>query len=155
MRSSLRWVTLLLILAGCREPRSEAAGADAPEVAATPSDGESGQAEAGVEFEAPRLIPGIRAQMAEIEDPRGATEGNLTAFKNGVGTLIDAMKADLNRVGVGDTGAFRALSDSIGREIGGGAGTTAGLPPETASQAAARVDHLIGIYEERMRHAAH
>jgi hypothetical protein len=155
MRSSLRWLALILILAGCREPRSEAAGADAPEVAAMPSRGESGQAEPGVEFEAPRLIPGIRAQMAEIEDPRGATEGNLTAFKNGVGTLIDAMKADLNRVGIGDTGAFRALSDSIGREIGGSAGSTADLPPETASRAAARVDHLIGMYEERMRRVAH
>ncbi|HEU4473575.1 MAG TPA: hypothetical protein VFR72_01995 [Gemmatimonadales bacterium] len=154
MHGSLRWLTLILILAGCRERRSETAGAEAPEVAATPNDGGSGQAEPGVEFEAPRLIPGIRAQMAEIEGPQAATEGNLTAFKNGVGTLIDAMKADLNRVGIGDTGAFRALSDSIGREIGGGAGTTPDLPPEQASRATARVDHLIGMYEERMRRAA-
>ena len=58
MHGSLRWLTLILILAGCREPRSRAAGAEAPEVAATPNDGGSGQAEPGVEFEAPRLIPG-------------------------------------------------------------------------------------------------
>lgn len=143
MRSSLLCLSLVLILAGCGEPRSETAGADAPEVAARPSNDESPQAEAGVEFEAPRLIPGIRAQMIEIERSQAPSEGNLTEFKNGVGNLIDAMQADLNRVGMTDTGAFRALGDSINREIASGAGT------------AARVDRLIGMYEERMRRAAH
>jgi hypothetical protein len=154
MRSSFLWLTLLLVLAGCREPRSETGRADAPEVGATPGAAESAKAEPGVEFEAPRLIPAIRAQMTEIQDPQGATEGNLTAFKNGVGALIDAMEADLNRVGVTDTGYFSALSDSIGREIGGGSGTPADIPPEKGKQAAAQVERLIGMYEERMRTAA-
>jgi hypothetical protein len=143
MRSSLLCLTLVLILAGCGEPRSETARADAPEVAARPGDGESPQAQAGVEFEAPRLIPGIRAQMIEIERSQAPSEGNLTGFKEGFGTLTEAMLADLNRVGMTDTGGFRALGDSINREIGRGAGT------------AARVDRLIGMYEERMRRAAH
>lgn len=155
MRSSFLWLTLLLVLAGCREPRSETPGrAHAPEVGATPGGAESAKAEPGVEFEAPRLIPGIRAQITEIQNPQGATEGNLTAFKNGVGTLIDAMEADLNRLGVTDTGDFSALGDSIGRELGGGAGTTAAISPEQGRQAAARVERLIGMYEERMRKAA-
>jgi hypothetical protein len=153
MRRLFLWAVLLLVAAGCREPRSETGRADAPEVAATPGAG-SGTVETGVEFEAPRLIPAIRAQMREIENPRSATEGNLTAFKNGVGTLIDAMEADLNRVGVTDTGDFYALSDSIGRAIGGGAGTTAGISPEEGRQAAAHVERLIGMYEARMRTAA-
>jgi hypothetical protein len=143
MRSSLLCLTLVLILAGCGEPRSGRAEADVSEVAARSGDGKSPQAEPGVEFEAPRLIPGIRAQMIEIERSQAPSEGSLTEFKNGVGALIDAMKADLNRVGMTDTGAFRALGDSINREIGSGAGT------------AARVDRLIGMYEERMRRAAH
>ena len=143
MRSALLCRTLVLILAGCGEPRSRTTGADAPEVAARSGDDKSPQAEPGVEFEAPRLIPGIRAQMMEIGNSQAPSEGNLTEFKNGVESLIEAMKADLNRVGISDTGAFRALGDSIGREIGGEAGT------------AARVDRLIGMYEEWMRRAAH
>jgi hypothetical protein len=154
MRSSFLWLTLLLVLAGCREPRSQSARADAPEVGATPGGAESSRAEPGVEFEAPRLIPAIRAQMTEIQDPQGATEGNLTAFKNGVGALIDAMVADLNGLGVTDAGDFSALSDSIGRQIGGGSGTPAAISPDQGRQAAARVERLIRMYEERMRKAA-
>jgi hypothetical protein len=97
--------------------------------------------EAGVEFDAPRLIPGVRAQISEIEGPAGADEGNLTAFRNGVGALVNAMKADLNRVGVTDSGYFYVLSDSVLRGIAGGAGDLA------------QVERLIGIYEERMRKA--
>jgi hypothetical protein len=153
MRSSFLSVTLLLLV-GCREPRSETGRAEAPEAAARTGAAESGKAEPGVEFEAPRLIPAIRAQITEIEDPQGATEGNLTAFRNGVGAMIDAMETDLHREGVTDTGGFYALGDSIAREIGGGAGTTATISPEQGRQAAARVERLIGMYEERMRRVA-
>lgn len=96
--------------------------------------------EAGVEFDAPRLIPAIRAQIREIEDPERASEGNLTAFKNGVGTPLSAMQADLNQVGVTDTVTFYARSDSITRDRGVGAGDVV-----------AQVERLIEIYEEKMR----
>jgi hypothetical protein len=154
MRRSLQWLVLLLVTTGCREQRSEAGRAQEPDVAnrtgAVPSD----SVEPGVELEAPRLIPAIRAQIAEIETPEGATEGNLTAFKNGVGALIDAMKADMNQLGVPHTSDFYSLSDSISRAIGGGSGTPADLPPEKARQASAEVERLIGMYEERMRQTA-
>jgi hypothetical protein len=155
MHGSVRWLPLLLVLAGCRETGSEADRTRRPDVAARTGSAELEDREAGVEFEAPRLIPAVRAQIGEIEDPDGATEGNITAFRNGTGALVSAMEADLNRVGAMDAGEFRGLSDSVLREIGGGASDTPDISPEKARQAAAQVERLIRIYEERMRKVAH
>lgn len=152
MYRSVRWLSVLLVLAGCRQTRSEIGRDERPDAQRTGS-AELQDNEGSLEFDAPRLVPAIRAQINEIEDPEGATEGNLTAFQNGVGTLVNAMEADLNRVGVTDSGYFWVLSDSIMREIGGGSGDVAELPPEKARQAAAQVERLIGIYEQRMRAA--
>ena len=152
MYRSVGWLFLLLILPACREPRPESGAAKAPDVATADTAGIAGNV-SGVEFEAPRLIPGVRAQIAEIEDPQGAEEPNVAPFRNGVGTLIDAMVADLNRVGVTDTGSFAALADSILRAFGGGASDLPDIAPDEARQLAPRVERLIGIYEERMRKA--
>ncbi len=40
------------------------------------------------------------------------------------------------------------------REMGGGPGDVASIPPEKAPQAAAQVERLIRMYEERMRKPA-
>ena len=140
---SIRWLILLLVLAACRETRSESGGDRAPDVAARTGGVELGGNEPGVEFEAPRLVPAIRAQIIELEDPGGATEGSLAAFGNEVDTLVSAMQADLNRVGTADTGDFSALSDSVRRKIAGNAGDVID-----------QVERLIEIYEARMRKAA-
>jgi hypothetical protein len=143
MYRSVCWVLLLLILTACRETRSKSGAGGAPDVAARTDGAELEGNEPGVEFEAPRLIPAIRAQIIEIEDPEGATEANLAAFKTGVGTLVNAMRADLDRVGATDTGDFYALGDSVLRKIGDGAGDVVG-----------QVERLIEMYEEGMRKAA-
>jgi hypothetical protein len=144
MYRSVCWLLLLLVmLAACRETRSESGPGGAPDVAAGTGGAELEGNEPGVEFEAPRLIPAIRAQIIEIEDPEGATEANLAAFKTGVGTLVNAMRADLDRVGATDTGDFYALGDSVLRKIGDGAGDVVG-----------QVERLIEMYEEGMRKAA-
>ena len=154
MRRSVRWLAILLVLAGCRQTRSENGGAqETPDLANRTGSAELENNDAGFEFEAPRLIPAVRAQIAEVKEPRRTGEGNLTALKNGVGALVNAMEADLNRAGVTDTGYFRVLADSVMRELGGGAGDVAEIPPEKGRQAAAQVERLIGIYEERMRGA--
>jgi hypothetical protein len=144
MYRSVCWLLLLLIFAACRETRSESGVGAAPDVAARTDGAELEGNEPGVEFEAPRLIPAIRAQIIEIEDPDGATEANLAAFKSGVGTLVNAMGADLNRVGATDTGSFYALGDSVRRNIGDSAGTAV----------VDQVERLIEMYEEAMRKAA-
>jgi len=155
MCRSVRWLTLLMILAACRETRPDSGGAGAPDVATRAGGAELEDSQPGIEFEARRLIPGVRAQISEIESPEGATEGNITAFRNGVSRLANAMEADLNRVGAGDIGSFSGLSDSVLREIGGGASDPPDLSPEKARQAASQVERLIGIYEEQMRKAVH
>jgi hypothetical protein len=154
MCGSVRWFTLMIILAACRETRSDSGGAGAADDAASSGSIELEDSQPGIEFEARRLIPGVRAQISEIKSPEGATEGNITAFRNGVSTLASAMEADLNRVGAADIGSFSMLSDSVLREIGGGASDPPDLSPEAARQAASQVERLIGIYEEQMRKAS-
>lgn len=146
------WLALILVLA-CRESRPGVPETGTSDVAARTGSAEPEHNEPGVEYEAPRLIPAIRAQMSRLREPEGATEGNLTAFRNGVGTLVNAMQADLNRVGITDTGAFRTLGDSVMREFGGGPGSPADMEPEEAGPAIAQVERLIGLYQERMRAA--
>jgi hypothetical protein len=153
MHRSIRWLVVLLILAACRQTRSETSYADQPDSAARLGGAGLQDREPGVEFEAPRLIPAIRAQITEFEDRNGATEGNLMVFRDGVGTLVNAMETDLHRVGARDNGTFAALSDSIIREFGG-AGDLMAISPEEGLQVAARVKRLIALYEELMRSAA-
>ena len=154
MFGSVRWLPLVLLLTGCREPGSAAGRTRLPDVAARTGSAAIEDREGGLEFEAPRLIPAVRAQIGEIDEPDGATEGNITAFRNGTGALVSAMEADLNRVGAMDAGEFRGLGDSVLREIGGGASDTPDISPEKARQATAQVERLIRIYEERMRKVA-
>ena len=154
MYRSVRWFTLLIILAACRETRPDSGGAGATDDATRSGGIELEDSQPGIELEARRLIPGVRAQISEVKSPDGATEGNITAFRNGVTRLASAMEADLNRVGAADIGSFSVLSDSVLREIGGGASDPPELSPEAARQAASQVERLIGIYEEQMRKAA-
>jgi hypothetical protein len=143
MYRSICWLLLPLILAACRETRSESGPGAAPDVAARGAGAELEGNEPGVEFEAPRLIPAIRAQIIEIEDPEGATDANLATFRSAVGTLVNAMRADLDRVGATDTSDVYALGDSVLRKVGDGPGDMVG-----------QVERLIQKYEEGMRRAA-
>jgi hypothetical protein len=107
---------------------------------------------AGVEYEAPRLIPGMRAQLEQYASPnRPVTDSDVASYKNTAGTLIDAMQADLTRVGLADSGAFKALSDSVLNELGGGTGVPHRMAGERLSQNVARMQRLIGVYEQWMR----
>jgi hypothetical protein len=153
MYRAVTGLAFVLALA-CRESRSGVPETGPPDVAQRTGSAELEENEAGVEFEAPRLIPAIRQQITQLQEPQGATEGNVTAFRNGVGTLVNAMQADLNRVGVTDSGDFRALGDSVMREFGGGAGTPPDMKPDETRSAVAQVERLIGLYEQRMRAAA-
>ena len=152
MRAAI-WLALMLTVA-CRESRSGVPETGRPDVALRAGSAELEDSEPGVEFEAPRLIPGVRALMTQVQEQQGSTEENLTAFRNNVGTLVSAMQADLQRVGVTDSGYFRELSDSVMRTFGGGPGSPAKVRPEEARPLTGQVERLIGLYEERMRAAA-
>ena len=103
----------------------------------------------GVEFEAPRRIPGVLAALTQLK--RQPDKRNLTALRGGLGTLEDAMRNDLARAGLADTGEFHALTDSLARDIGGGPGGLADEPdPEKVSRIEARVRRLIQVHDQMM-----
>lgn len=107
---------------------------------------------AGVELEAPRLIPGMLATLQLVEERGGRMEeGNVTAYRQAASSLVDAMLTDLNRLGSGDDGSFRALGDSVVALVGGGAGDAPEAEPEAMLRSAGMMRRQIEIYQERMR----
>lgn len=155
MSKRLLLILATLALPGCRETARDRAGTASGYVAATDSGparpGPAGT-NTGVEFEAPRLIPGVRAQL-ELLASRPTDEANRTAHKNLISDLIQSMTADLSRVGLADSGAYKALADSVLRTIGGGTGPARGPETSELRPHIARVQRLIGIYEAWMRQA--
>ena len=108
----------------------------------------------GAELEAPRLIPAVKNQLELMASGSQVSRENMTAYKNLAGDLVTSMQADLYRVGHADSGQFRALSDSVMDDIGGGTGTTAGPEPSQVPQHVARMRELIELYQQTMRSAA-
>lgn len=109
----------------------------------------------GAEFEAPRRIPGVLAALDAVAEPGEAPDQeNLTALRGSINSMTDAMRSDFTRVGEADTGAFHALADSLGRQLGGTSGGLAEeLDPAEVPQLSARVRRLIDLYQGRMRQA--
>jgi hypothetical protein len=108
----------------------------------------------GSEMEAPRLIPAIQNQlnlMAAGEQP--TDRENLTAYKNLAGDLVNSMVADLSRVGLADSGAFKALRDSVMEELGGGAGTESTMDRSKLGEHITRMRRLISMYQQGIRGA--
>ena len=108
----------------------------------------------GAELEAPRLIPAVKNQLDLMTSGSSTTRENMTAYKNLAGDLVNSMQADLQRVGHADSGDFRALSDSIMDDIGGGTGPATGPEPSEVPQHVARMRTLIDKYQQTMRSSA-
>ena len=107
----------------------------------------------GVEYEAPRLIPGMRAQLEQLRRPGGAgesAEAGLTTYKNMAGSLVDAMLVDLNRVGSAEAEEVRALGDTVLNLVGGGTGVP-DASPEDVARSAELMRRLIDRYQQAMR----
>jgi hypothetical protein len=151
---------LLLLAIGaaaCNREKAGNASASAYTSDADSSAREEGMAgtNSGAELEAPRLIPAVQNQLTLMS--QGAdlpSSDNLTAYKNMTGDLINSMVADLQRAGYADSGNFRALSDSVLSELGGGAGTSARLDRSRLPQHVDRMQRLIRLYQQTMRRAA-
>lgn len=109
----------------------------------------------GAELEAPRLIPAVKNQLELMAGGSQVNRENMTAYKNLAGDLVTSMEADLNRVGFTDSGQFKALSDSVMEDIGGGTGTTDGPDAGEMPQHVARMRTLIDFYQQTMRSSAH
>jgi len=108
----------------------------------------------GSELEAPRLIPAMKNQLELMGSGSKVNQENMTAYKNLAGDLVTSMQADLYRVGFADSGRFRALSDSVLDDIGGGTGTTDSPEPSDIPQHVKRMRTLLDLYQQTMRGAA-
>jgi hypothetical protein len=151
MKHALLLLTAALCVACTREKAGNASAS------AYTSDSDSSGRAAGVEgtnsgseLEAPRLIPAIQNQLNLMASGGQPTDPeNLTAYKNLAGDVVNSMAADLSRVGLADSGAFRALRDSVLDDLGGGAGTESKLNGHIA-----RMRRLISMYQQAMTSAA-
>jgi hypothetical protein len=149
-----------LLLAACGEtPETGARGTASSSSYTADSDNRAREdgldgTNSGAELEAPRLIPAVKNQLDLMSRGSATTRENMTAYKNLAGDLVTSMQADLNRVGHADSGEFRALSDSILDDIGGGTGTTSGPEPSEVPRHVARMRTLIDKYQQTMRSSA-
>ena len=155
----MRLITMILLLLsalpGCRRTGAAAdAQPGGPADSALTATGDTLEsARAGVEYEAPRLIPAMRAQLEVMGGAgAGATEGNVTGYKSMAGHLVDAMLTDLNRVGSSEVDGIRALGDSAVNLVGGGTGVP-GASPEDLARSRELMTRLITRYQEAMRAA--
>jgi hypothetical protein len=145
---------LLALCAACSREKAGNASASAYTSDSDSSAREDGFAgtNSGSELEAPRLLPAIQNQlnlMAKGAQP--VKPDNLTAYKNMAGDLINAMIADVYRAGHADSGRFKALSDSVLNDLGGGAGTPAKLDGSKLPQHIERMRRLIALYQQTTR----
>jgi hypothetical protein len=150
MRPLVVLAAVLTVLLACRREAPETATADSASAPAVAPNSASGDTAAGVEAEAPRLIPAMRAELQQLQ--AGSGEGNLESYRGTVSHLIDAMQADLTRSGRTDSGGFKLLADSVLRALGGGAGHPR-PDPEAARRSAPAVRRLIDLYQSRMGQA--
>ena len=158
----VQFLALALSLCACGRESPETGARGTASASPYTADSESRAREGGLEgtssgseLEAPRLIPAVRNQLELMSRGSHTNSENLTAYKNLASDLITSMQADLYRVGFADSGQFRALSDSVLNDIGGGTGTAAGPGPSEAKAHVARMRRLLALYQQTMKGAAH
>jgi hypothetical protein len=149
MRPVVVLAALLAVLPACRREAPETATVDTASTPAIAPSQAGGDTAAGVEAEAPRLIPAMRAELQQLQS---GDEGNLESYRGMVGQLIDAMQSDLTRAGRTDSGGFKLLADSVLRDLGGGAGNPK-PDADNARRSVPGVKRLIDLYQSRMGQA--
>ena len=157
----VQFLPLAIILSACTRESPESGAREAATSSPYTADSENRAREDGVEgtnsgseLEAPRLIPAVRNQLELMSGGSQTSTENLTAYKNLASDLVTSMQADLYRVGFADSGQFRALSDSVLADIGGGTGTAAGPEPSEVKRHVARMRRLLELYQQTMKGAA-
>ena len=154
----------LMYLAGCRGRGDLASREQTPREAQTASPYSTGTdsgarhqrlegTSRGVGLEAPQRIPGVVATLGQIAQAgKAPSRENLTALRGQLGSMEDAMRNDFVRVGLADSGAFRALTDSIALQVGGGpGGLSKQMDAKEFQELDGRVRRLIGVYQAWMQ----
>jgi len=155
-------LALVFILSACgrESPETAASGTASASPYTADSKGRAREdglegTHSGAELEAPRLIPAARNQLDLMSSGSPTNTENMTAYKNLASDLVTSMQADLYRVGFADSGQFRALSDSVLDDLGGGSGSPAtGPQPSQVQEHVPRMRRLLDLYQETMKGAA-
>jgi len=147
---------ICLLLLGCRARPDETGrtvSTDTVDPIDTRAAGQPlGAAQGAVEFETPPLIPAMRAHLDQIARPDVRHDStSIMSYRGAASRLIDAMEADLVRVGLADSGAFKLLSDSVLSDLGGAAGAAEPSGRRRLSTDSDRMRRLIALYENWMR----
>jgi hypothetical protein len=157
----VQFLAFALLLCACRGETPETGARGTASASPYTADSEKQARENGLEgtnsgseLEAPRLIPAIKNQLELMSRGSRINQENLNAYKNLASDLVTSMQADLNRVGFADSGQFRALSDSVLDDLGGGTGTAAGPEPSEVKQHVARMRRVLELYQQTMKGAA-
>ena len=149
MRPVVLLIAWLTVLPACRRETPETGTADTASASTIAPNSTHGDTAEGVEAEAPRLIPAMRAQLQQLQS---GGERNLESYRGMVGQLIDAMESDLTRAQRTDSGGFKLLADSVLRDLGGGAGNPK-PDADNARRSVPAVKRLIDLYQSRMGQA--
>jgi hypothetical protein len=149
MRPLVVLAALLTVLPACRRDTPETGTADAASTSSTTPRPPQTDTAQGVEAEAPRLIPAMRAELQQLQSGHA---GNLESYRGMVGQLIDAMESDLTRAQRTDSGEFKTLADSVLRDLGGGAGNPK-PDADNARRSVPAVKRLVDLYQSRMGQA--
>lgn len=99
---------------------------------------------------APALVEPVRLELERMAaSPEEWAMANRTAHRTLLSDLVQAMQADLIRLGVSDTRDLQALADTVMSTLGGGTGIAEQLEPEEVPQHVERVERLIALYEAK------
>jgi hypothetical protein len=103
----------------------------------------------GTQLEAPPKISGILTALDYLSrQSLKEFNANATAHKNQLTGTVASMRSDLARLGQADTGAFKALADSVTEDLGGGTGEAKKLTEPERKAHIARVRRLIEMYQK-------
>ena len=154
-------LALAFILSACGRESPETGARGSASASPNTADSENRAREDGLEgtnsgseLEAPRLIPAVKNQLELMSSGSQSSTENRTAYQNLTSDLITAMQADLYRVGFADSGQFKALSDSVLNDIGGGTGTASGPEPSQVTEHVTRMRRLLELYQQTMKGSA-
>jgi hypothetical protein len=103
----------------------------------------------GTQLEAPPKISGILTALDHLSrQSLKEFNANATAHKNELTGTVASMRSDLARLGQAETGAFKALADSVTEDLGGGTGEAKKLTDPERKAHIARVRRLIEMYQK-------
>ncbi len=141
-------VLLLLTLASCdggKATERPAAAADSTPPTSAPSD--SG---AGMKLEAMAMLPAVRAKLDSLTRNPSMAGSPGSRYPAETRDVVDAMQADMTRLGMHSDPAYEALSDSV---VQGSAALSAAGGAELEGLVARHVDQLrrlSAVYETKV-----